>query len=45
MCQLGQGTVKRTHQTLKVELLKQKGEIEYATPANRLNHTLFVLNF
>jgi hypothetical protein len=37
--------VKQTHQTLKAQLLKQKGGIEYATPANRLNHTLFVLNF
>jgi hypothetical protein len=30
---------------LKAQLLKQKGGTEYATPANRLNHTLFVLNF
>jgi hypothetical protein len=36
---------KRTHQTLKSQLLKYKGEIEYATDANRLNHTLFALNF
>jgi transposase InsO family protein len=41
----GQGIVEHTHQTLKAQLLKQKGGIEYATPANRLNHTLFVLNF
>jgi hypothetical protein len=33
------------HQTLKAQLLRLKGGIEYATPVNRLNHTLFVLNF
>jgi hypothetical protein len=41
----GQGIVEHTHQTLKTQLLKQKGGIEYATPVNRFNHTLFVLNF
>jgi hypothetical protein len=30
---------------LKAQLLKQKGGIQYATPGNGLNHTLFVLNF
>jgi transposase InsO family protein len=41
----GQGIVEQAHQTLKAQLSKQKGGIEYTAPANRLNHDLFALNF
>jgi hypothetical protein len=35
----GQGIIEHAHQTLKTQLLKQRGGREYATPANRLNHS------
>ena len=43
----GQGIVKRAHQRLKHQLLKQKkgNELYSPSPHNALNHALYVLNF
>ena len=41
----GQAIVKRTHQTLKIQIQKIKeGEFKYSSPHQILQHALFVIN-
>ena len=41
----GQAIVKRTHQTLKIQIKKlKKGEFKYSSPHQILQHALFIIN-